>query len=158
MKRYLIFLVCLIMSVCFTAHADTIDLSGMTYDELIELIDEAQRQIMFSDYWQEVEVPQGEYLVGVDIPEGKWIVTACPQAISYVSQRRLTLYRFGIELQNEGFYDYIVNTQLTGVETPQYQNYDWNFVRVDLASGDLFVVETGSVIFTPDKGLGFKFN
>ena len=157
MKRFILILVCLATFLCAVANADTIDLSGMTYDELVELVNEAQRMIMFSDFWQEVEVPQGEYIVGKDIPEGKWLITASPTKVSSISQRRLTKYRNGFELEEEGFYDYITNAQLTGVETPHYKSYQMDSVTIELVDGDLFCVETGAVIFTPSKGLGFKF-
>ena len=60
-------------------------------------------------------------------------------------------------ITQEGFYDYITNAQLTGVETPHYKSYQMDSVTIELVDGDLFCVETGAVIFTPSKGLGFKF-
>lgn len=53
-----------------------VDLSGMTFDELVELRNQVDQAIWASDGWQEVEVPGGEYEVGPEIPAGKWTITA----------------------------------------------------------------------------------
>ncbi len=73
MKRILGLAVATILALIMTAttFAD-IDLSGMTYDELVALKDQINLAIWNSEEWQEVEVPQGVWEVGADIPAGKW--------------------------------------------------------------------------------------
>lgn len=157
MKKIISFVLAIMMVLMVSVAFSEIDISGLSYDELVELVDRAQRQIMFSDYWQEVEVPSGDYVIGKDIPEGKWVVTADPSYTPSISQRRLTKFLRGMELEEEGYYDYIVSMELYGTETPNYRNSFPYFTTVELKNDDLFQVERGIVIFTPYKGLGFKF-
>lgn len=156
MKRFILILVCLTL-LCAVANADTIDLSGMTYDELVELVDEAQKMIMFSDYWQEVEVPQGEYVIGEEIPEGKWVITAFPTNVPIIEQfRKQTVSNmYGTGEVEE--YRSIYAEGLYGVETDHYTERNPSFVTLELMNGDLLKIRQGTVIFTPYKGLGFKF-
>ena len=51
-----------------------IDLSKLSYEELVELKDQINLAIWQSKEWEEVEVPQGIWEVGKDIPEGKWTI------------------------------------------------------------------------------------
>ena len=68
MKKALVIL--LVLMVCVCAYAESIDLSGMNYDELLDLRQAVEMAIWNSDGWQEVEVPAGIYVIGEDIPEG----------------------------------------------------------------------------------------
>ena len=61
-----------------------IDLSGMSYDELVALKDQINLAMWESEDWQEVTVPQGVYEVGVDIPAGHWTIKAS-ETDSYAS-------------------------------------------------------------------------
>ena len=51
-----------------------IDLSELTFDELVALRDRCQAEMFKRDEWQEVVVPQGLWEVGKDIPAGTWTV------------------------------------------------------------------------------------
>lgn len=51
------------------AVAET-NLSEMSYDDLIALQKELVIEIMSRPEWKEVEVPAGQYTIGVDIPAG----------------------------------------------------------------------------------------
>ncbi len=42
----------------------------MSYDELVSLQNELTKEIMSRPEWKEVEVPAGQYTIGVDIPAG----------------------------------------------------------------------------------------
>ena len=72
MKRFLAVLLgfVLIASVAFAE----VDLSSMTFDELIALKDKINLAIWNSQEWQEVTVPQGVWKIGEDIPEGHWAI------------------------------------------------------------------------------------
>ena len=56
------------------ALSEGIDLSGLSWDELIALKAQINQELTTRDQWQEVEVPQGLWVVGEDIPEGMWTV------------------------------------------------------------------------------------
>ena len=71
--------VCSLLSVIMllslsTVYAEGMDLSGLSFDELIALKDKINLAIWNSQEWQEVTVPQGEWVVGQDIPAGKWTI------------------------------------------------------------------------------------
>lgn len=71
--------VCSLLSVIMllslsTVYAEGMDLSGLSFDELIALKDKINLAIWNSQEWQEVTVPQGEWVVGQDIPVGKWTI------------------------------------------------------------------------------------
>ena len=60
-----------------------INLSGMSYEELVALKDQINLAIWKSGKWQEVEIPQGVWKVGEDIPAGKWTVKCAPYTSEY---------------------------------------------------------------------------
>lgn len=62
-----------------------IDLSGMSFDELVDLQRQITAAIMQTDEWQEVEVPAGTYVVGDDIPAGRWTIKAATDEGSAVT-------------------------------------------------------------------------
>lgn len=142
----------LVLSLAPAAFAD-VDLSGMTFDELVALKDQINLALWNSADWQEVTVPQGVWQVGADIPAGKWTIKPVPWGHSYI--------RIGNELKDAG-------TDVKGIASetindPDYEYYDavkdkteWT---VDLSSGQYIVINYGDVIFTPYAGkpsLGFK--
>lgn len=70
-------LVCLVFAIAMLvpfAHAEEIDLSGLSFDELAALREQCLLEMFTRDEWQEVTVPQGNYRVGVDIPAGRWVI------------------------------------------------------------------------------------
>ena len=72
MKKLLACVLALILIGC--AALAEIDLSGMSYEELVALKDQINLAIWNSAEWQEVEVPTGVWVVGEDIPAGWWTV------------------------------------------------------------------------------------
>lgn len=59
-----------------------IDLSGLSFDELIALRDRLNLAIWNSQEWQEVTVPIGAWKIGEDIPVGKWTIRMADDATS----------------------------------------------------------------------------
>ena len=55
--------------------ADLPDISGLSYDELLQLRDQVNLAIMNSPEYQEITLPVGLWTVGVDIPAGTWLIT-----------------------------------------------------------------------------------
>lgn len=73
MKK-LIALILVLVFVPVLSFADLPDLSGLSFDELIQLRDQLNLAIWNSDKWQQVKVPAGFYIIGKDIPAGHWTI------------------------------------------------------------------------------------
>ena len=154
MKRILSFVLCLliIISLPVICFAD-IDLSGMSYDELVALKDQINIAIWNSEEWQEVDVPQGVWIVGEDIPAGKWTITTKPESSVMISIGNSTVYdgttvsAFAVEVvysPDAYFFD---------------ENSDATSWTVELEDGQFVGIEDGIAIFSPYSGkpsLGFK--
>ena len=152
-------LIAIILIVCMTipfASAEDVDLTGMSYDQLVALKDRINLAIWNSQEWQEVTVPQGVWIVGSDIPAGTWDVKCGTDGYADVY--------YGDELRDDGvsvkinerFYHEIV-------VSPDYRRYeagkDRDVLTIDIREGDYVVIEDSSVIFMPTAGkpdLGFK--
>lgn len=136
------------------AAATGIDLSALSWDELIALKAEIGKEQMSRDEWQEVEVPQGVWVVGEDIPAGKWTVrctsgTYCRLAwgdtldasghdISYDSSERDTAWIYN-------------PAKAHADDTKEY--------TFDAKDGMYVCIESAPAVFSPYAGkpdLGFK--
>ena len=88
MKRFFCILFVLVL-LPVVSLADLPDLSGLSYDELVQLRDQINLAIWNSREWREVTVPPGVYEIGKDIPAGHWSVrpaSGCgPDYIIYAS-------------------------------------------------------------------------
>lgn len=73
MKRN-ISLILIIILLPIIAFADLPDISGLNYDELVELKNQINLAIWNSQEWQEVTVPPGLWKIGEDIPAGHWTI------------------------------------------------------------------------------------
>lgn len=71
-KLFFLFLATLLLF--SSASADPIDLSGLSFDELVALRDQINLAIWNCQEWQEVTVPAGIWQVGKDIPAGHWSI------------------------------------------------------------------------------------
>ena len=74
MKKLITIVLILALAVPALALADLPDISGLSYNELIELRTKIQTQLFSSQLISGVTVPPGEYIVGEDIPEGSYRV------------------------------------------------------------------------------------
>lgn len=148
----------LVLAVLFPCLATAeIDLSGMSYDELVALKDQINLAIWNSQEWQEVEVPQGVWLVGTDIPAGHWSISAVAKYASIEIGTQLNETGKGIAAFESDFYEYEMITN------PAYKHYekdsDITSIDFDLKEGTYILIEKGTVLFTPYSGkpsLGFK--
>lgn len=142
----------LILTLVPAAFAD-VDLSGMSFDELVALKDQINLALWNSAEWQEVEVPQGVWDVGADIPAGKWTIKALPGANTSI--------RIGNELKDGGT---SVNMKISQtIKDAAYSYYnpasDVTTWSVTLEAGQYLEVSSGPAVFTPYAGkpsLGFK--
>lgn len=142
----------LILTLAPAAFAD-VDLSGMSFEELVALKDQINLAIWNSADWQEVEVPQGVWEVGADIPAGKWTIKAIPGGNTYI--------KVGTELEDGGT---DVHTKFTvDIYDPGHRGYKegqkLSEGTIDLEVGQYVCIDYANAIFTPYAGkpsLGFK--
>lgn len=156
MKRVIVLAVVL-MLVGAIAMSEGIDLTGMSYDELVVLREQINLAIWESEEWEEVTVPQGTWIVGEDIPSGHWTVEAYPGST--------TLIKVGDTLQDNGK-DVMSYTQRffdAYIVSPTYKNYkngeDKTTIDFEFLDGDYVQIKSGSAVFKPFSGkpdLGFK--
>ena len=66
-------LICLLLT--STAFADTVDLTAMSNEEIIELLNQVNSEIVSRGINKTATLPQGTYNAGSDIPAGKYIFT-----------------------------------------------------------------------------------
>ena len=150
MKKLLICLA-LCLALIVPAALAEIDLSGMTFDELVALKGEIDLALWASEEWQEVTVPTGVYHIGEDIPAGKWTIRPSDGHTAEVF--------YGVGLKNGGTrtektyaYEQITSPNDSYAKYNSTESVTWT-----LEDGAYFVVETNSVVFTPFAGNSFSF-
>lgn len=139
MRKLFVLLLALLM--IGTAVAEGIDLSSMSYEDLLELRQQVDAAIWASDGWQEVQVPAGVYVIGEDIPSGRWTVAPGGRLST------ITLYPTKTDY-TEQTYNYISLTMLNEGES----------YTLDVQDGQCVEIGGGALTFTPYVGaaLGFK--
>ena len=143
MKRFLsLFLLLVLLPV--VSLADLPDISGLSFDELIELRGKIMWAIWACDEWKEVKVPAGVYKIGEDIPAGRWNIQT--------SSHSLISIKYGKEL-NDPETDIDNSTMIWGenitldLDKPQYPH----FVDITLKEGN-YISFSGEVLFYPYNG------
>ena len=112
------------------AVAET-NLSEMSYDELIALQKDITNEIMSRPEWKEVEVPAGQYTIGVDIPAGWYSMTP--------KSKWDTVYLRWYPNPDNDYWDYLRSE---------------NIARFELKEGMRIYLEQ-TTIFAPARSLGF---
>ena len=151
MKRLFAFALAIMMVVFSSVAFADIDISNLSYQELVSLVNEAQMLIMKTDEWQEVTVPEGLYQIGKDIPEGRWTITCPPKLYSISLMIGSKLYS---DLLSVDFDKYV---SLKGKNSMMFTQGDTTSITLDLKDGMYLQIQSGSAIFTPDKGNSFSF-
>ncbi|MBQ7826280.1 MAG: hypothetical protein IJ337_08050 [Clostridia bacterium] len=152
MKK-LIFALVLLLALPISVSAD-VDLSGMSFDELVALRDQLNLAIWNSAEWQEVTVPPGLWEIGKDIPAGHWVISAYPGSSSMI--------KYGVKVEDNdvkystsGYQDHT----LYHPDSFSYDPGDQSSVDIELESGHFLSIIVGSVVFSPYTGkpdLGFS--
>ena len=150
MKKLFVFVVAICVLLTSTVAFADVDLNGLSYDELVELVNKAQLEMMKSDKWQEVIVPEGIYKIGEDIPAGKWTVSA-PQKVYVVS------IVIGSSMYDEFTVNFDKYVSLHGPGSALYNEGETSFVTLDLKEGMYIQIQSGSAIFSPYSGNSFSF-
>lgn len=155
MKRILV-LVLAVMMLIGGAMAEGIDLSGMSFDELVALKEQLNLAIWNCQEWQEVEVPKGVWVVGEDIPAGKWTIKAADGLTAYIGWGDM-LNETGTDVSYNG--NIYESELLLSVNYDYYEKGDATEVTWELEDGQYFIVNDGIALFSPFSGkssLGFK--
>ena len=152
MKKAVAVLIALMM-LAGAAYAE-IDISGLSFNELLKLRDRCQVAMMETDEWQEVDVPQGTYKIGTDIPAGKWSIKISPDAwsmwcgITYCSKLDST----GLEGDRSGMKYLYQQLAKDSSEYPAPEQLDINIER-----GYYLIIKNADVVFTPYAGKTLNF-
>ena len=147
MKRLFAFFL-LLTILTSSAAADPIDLSGMSFDELVQLRDRLNIAIWNSQEWQEVTVPAGVWIIGQDIPAGHWSIRVAGDCdvilVSYFDK----LDDAGLSVGSGAylFHQTIATPGLSGFGEVNAETVD-----IDMQD-DWFFKCDGAVIFTPYAG------
>ena len=159
MKRILSLL---IVALLFTgsAFAASFDLSGLSYEELVDLKNQINLAIWNSDEWQEVTVPEGTWIVGEDIPAGTWTVKCADLGKYCFISWGDTLDETGHGLEHSDR-----SWLMTQIYNPNHEDYEVGD-RIEytftVRNGEYVIVHqqgAHTAIFTPYAGkpdLGFK--
>lgn len=153
MKKFLSFLLLFLM--VSSVNAEEIDISGLSYQELVALKNRINLAMWQSEEWQEVTVPEGIWEIGKDIPAGHWTITVKGKGSAAITYgNRLDRTGKQISYDSSVFYYKIVN----GPENWSFRDGDTNYIDLDLVDG-YYIELSGGVVFTPYTGkpdLGFK--
>ena len=166
MKKLLCFVIAISVALSCTLGLceETIDLSGLNYDELVALKDRINLAIWNSEDWQEVIVPQGVWKVGEDIPAGTWTVRCLDIGRDDWRMRECDLSwgeqlaSNGQSIEYKGRYD---SARIFNVNSEQYYEGAITEYTFTVEDGDYIVIDNdyNKAVFTPYAGkpsLGFK--
>ena len=141
-----------------TAMAE-VDLSALSFDELVALRQQVNKEITTRPEWKEVTVPAGLWKVGEDIPAGKWTISAAPGSWPWVTIGD-ALNALGTEVDELSSiissYDPLMSKTHSFYEQLHGQ-YPESFVAT-LTEGLYVYIQNGTTIFSPYVGrpsLGF---
>lgn len=147
----------LIIAMLIPAACAEIDLSGMSYDELVALKDKINLALWATEEWQEVLVPQGVYQVGVDIPAGVWTITAVENLYSVIIYGSALCDNGWVDEYSDvhGSYQIIIDKGHKRFR----ENQDFSSINIELTEGFYIQIQNASAIFTTYTGrpeLGFR--
>ena len=154
MKRLISIFLLLMMASC--ACAEDIDLSGLSYAELVALKDRINLAMWESNEWQEVTVPEGLWTVGKDIPVGHWTISVNGKSsITITCGNLLDATQKQISYNSSVFY----YKKIYGPKSYFFSEGMTNYIDLWLYEGYHIDISGGAVVFTPYTGkpsLGFK--
>lgn len=142
-KLFIAFLIALMLPIVAAAE---VDLSGMSYDELVDLSNKVGKAIMEHENFDSVTVPMGIWEIGVHIPEGTWMLSSKNTTFSSII--------YGPSLSENGSSMSIFDDGNT--ETLVQFGDSFRFVA---KKGNFISIKYGPMIFTSESGtsdLGFK--
>lgn len=123
------------MTVCITvnAAASDVDLSNLSFAELLELQQKVNHALWSCDEWKEVDVPMGVWDVGKDIPAGRYELSPGPNVSKY-DYPHVVYYLCRTDGQPD---------KIRG----QYNIKDGETLVIELFDGNVLKIEDKNVIF-----------
>ena len=156
MKKSILVLILALLLLPVHALASSVDLSGMSFDELVALKEQINLALWQTEEWQEVTVPQGVYTVGQDIPAGHWTITPAKGQWGTIKWGDV-LDESGRDLAFGGsIYVYEI---LTCETNGTFSDGDRTQIDFELKDGQFVIVDNCQMVFSPFSGkpdLGFK--
>lgn len=134
-----------------------IDLSSLSFDELVELRQKCQSEMMSRTEWKEVQVPQGVWQVGKDIPAGDWIIKCADVGRENVNMR-ICVFRWGEGYPKDELFEYkkkFGDIKIANPENKYYEQYENGTpteAKIHLEAGQYIVIENhyNAAIFMHD--------
>jgi len=158
MKKLIAMILILTLLVPAAVHADLPDISGLSFDELLQLKEKINLAMFECEEWQEVTVPAGVWEIGIDIPEGHWTIRLAveDQLTNIVYTDLLDEVGKDVGYGWKGWHGSICNKRKKDgtLKWPEYPEE----VDIDMKAGNYFINNV-PVVFTPYAGkpsLGFK--
>ena len=157
MKKLIALILIIALAVPAASLADLPDISGLSFDELVQLREKLNLAIWNSEEWQEVTVPVGVWKIGEDIPARKWTIRLSDDATSdwgymyYCSK----LDESGLSPSS----DSSVWESMQLDRRDSKENSNPKYVDIDCKEGMYLIIERAPMVFTPYVGkpdLGFK--
>ena len=159
MKKIIALGIAILLLLCTTSAsiADTdiesIDISSLSFKELLDLQQKINLALWNCEEYQEVKVPQGVYLIGEDIPAGYWHIEAVPSVHAYIAVGNLPKGKNSIPLS-----EMLFNANIYGPESEKYvEDETVPYIEVELVEGYYIEIDKGSVIFKTYTGRPFSF-
>ena len=155
MKKFFVLLLSVLILSSGISAAEDIDLSGLSFEQLVALRERLNLAIWSSREWQEVTVPAGVWVIGQDIPAGHWSIRVAGDCdvilVSYFDK----LDDAGLSV---GSGAYLFNQTIATPGLSGFGEVNAETMDIDMQDGWFFKCD-GAVIFTPYAGkpdLGFK--
>ena len=162
MRKPVTILLAMVILIMTTAAVAEVDISELSFDELVALKDKINLAIWNSKEWEEITVPQGEWIVGEDVPAGKWTIKCADvDRHDYMMKECDIMWGFS----ENGHIN--TNSEAGGgsvnLYNPHHEEYatgELTEITVELKDGMVFIINTycAPALFTPYAGkpsLGF---
>ena len=154
MKKFICFILSAVLFISLSAAAEDIDLSGLSFDQLVDLRERLNLAIWNCQEWQEVTVPEGIWIVGQDIPAGHWSIRVASDRDYFYISYFDTLDENGLSVGH----GYLYQADIASPGWSAFGDKTQDVRDIDMKEGWYFK-NNGAVIFTPYSGkpdLGFK--
>lgn len=136
MRRLFALVLVSILMFCSVATAESIDLTSLSFEELIALRQEIDLLLFASDEYKNVPVPAGDYVIGEDIPAGVYTLE-CDGGYAMI-----TVYsNASKDLMSMGACHSVGGGETVG--------------KIELKEGQIIEIEMGTITFKTYTGLGF---